>query len=195
MTRLLSTLFFALAAIGFALTSYVFSDWNIRPCALPLPGPGYAVASPFIITTSGKFQLEADVPRPSNYKEPVALPELPPIPVDLRLQIEQSGKSVADIHVTSLRHVGTYSFGNVDLYSAQPAVQLTRGEYEIRLAAQGPTPAPVGGAIVYFSRVSHPTEAFLAASFVRWASWAAFMAAVALLLWGARPNNSSKRTR
>lgn len=195
MARLLSTLCFALAAIGFALTSYVFSDWNFRPAILPFPGPGHAVATSFNITTSGTFRLEFDVPRPADYEESVDMPNLPPIPVDLRLQVEQSGKSIADIHVTSLRQMGEYAFGNIDMYVAQPAVPLARGEYDVRLTAQGSTPAPVGGAIVYFSRDTPDTEAFLAASFVRWASWAAFIAAVAFFLWGARPNKSSKRTR
>ena len=194
MARHLATFCFAIAAFGFALTSYVFSDWNTRPAVLPLPGPGHAVASPFYITTSGKFRLEVEVPRPAGYREPVSLPELPAIPVSLRLQIGQAGRSVADVHVTSLRNTGSYAFGNVDLYGAEPAVQLPRGEYDIRLTAQGQTPAPVGGAIVYFSRATHPTEAFLVAAFVRWVSWAAFIAAVVLLLWGARPN-LSKRTR
>jgi hypothetical protein len=194
MTRHLATLFFALSALGFALTSYVFSNWNTRPAALPLPGSGYAVASPFIIATSGKFRLEVEVPRPANYKEPVSLPELPAIPVSLRLQINQAGKSVADLHVTTLRNTGSYAFGNIDFYRAEPVLQLARGEYDIRLAAQEQTPAPVGGAIVYLSRVSQSTETFLAAAFVRWGSWAGFIAGVILLLWGARPNHSSKRT-
>jgi len=195
MARLLATLCFALAAFGFALTSYVFSGWNTTPATLPLPGPGHAVASPFDITTSGTFGLEVEVPRPANYKEPVALPELPAIPVSLRLQIEQAGKNVADLHVSSLRNIGAYSFGNVDLYSAEPTVRLTRGEYDIRLTAQAQTPVPAGGAIVYFSRVRPLTEAFLEAAFVRWASWAASIAAALLLLWSARPNQSSKRAR
>ena len=187
MARLLATLCFALAAVGFALTSYVFSDWNIRPATLPLPGSGHAVASPFSITTSGEFRLEVEVPRPADYKEPVSLPELPAIPVSLRMQIEQSGRSAANLFITSLRHAGAYSFGNVDFYYAEPAIRLPRGEYDIRLVALEPAPSPVGGAIVHFSRVSRPTEAFLAAAFVRWVSWAALIAGVVLFLWSARP--------
>jgi hypothetical protein len=192
MARSLSTLCFAFAAFGFMLTSYVFTDWNTRPATLPLPAPGYSVVSPFEITTAGEFRLEAEIPRPTGYNEPASLPELPAIPASLRLQIEGSGRNMTDVRITSFRNSGSYAFGNVDLYTTDRNVQLPRGEYVIRLAALGPTPSPVGGAVVYLSRVSHPTAAFLVSAFVRWVSWAALAAAFVFLLWGTRPNNSFK---
>ncbi|BCT93677.1 hypothetical protein LYSHEL_27040 [Lysobacter helvus] len=185
MTRWLSIVCFALSAVGFALTTYVFSDWNQAPADLPLPGPGYSVAEPFHLATGGKFELRASVPVMVADREVGTPPSPPPIPTNLRLVIEQGEITKVDMPIVEMGHMGRYVFGKVDSYVARPVVTLPRGDYVIRLTGLGNAVAPRGGAMLSLERAGDPTTAVLLSGLTRMASACAFVLGLGLLPWRA----------
>ncbi len=159
------------SAVFFALSLYVFGEWNQSPVTLPLPGPGLVVATPFSITTAGSFRLEATVPVKIDPSE-VALTDLPPVNCLLDLQIE--GADGFKIHqpITSFEYGGQFGFGNTDIYVSKPINLPHGGDYTFRISNQGSAPVfGQSGALISFERFERPTESFLLAGLVRLLAW------------------------
>ena len=176
MTRALRVgafLLLAASAGAFALSTYVTSDSNWRPVDLPLPGPGLETATPFAITTSGKFRLEVTALAPVNAAELSTDP--PSVGCDLEIHVSRDGRVVARQAITVLEYAGEYRFGKTYEFVG-PTLRLSRGQYELRLTNHGSTD-PFGGrgAAVSLSRFEGPTEAYLRSMLVRFLGWSALV--------------------
>jgi hypothetical protein len=151
---------------------YVNSEWNWAPVRSPLLGPALAVASPFEITTGGKFTIQADVPVAEAANSGPGLPESPPAACQLEVRIEGSNGFRATIPIVRFTSSGGYPFGKTESFSSGQDVELSRGSYVFRLINRGTT-TPFGerGAMVTFTRFLHPTESYLQGVLLRGVGW------------------------
>jgi hypothetical protein len=187
-------IFLLLSAIGFAMVAYVFSDGNQVPLNVPLPAAGHSVAMPFHLGTAGRFKLEATVP----VLDPDAV--LPvnhaPMPIHLRLVVEQGGTPVAHVSIPIMHRTGAFVFGNVALYTAQPFVALPRGDLVARITGLEDSVLPEGGAMISLKRVpqhADPAGASLMAGLVRLLSWSFLVLGFMCMSWSARPIKRATR--
>jgi hypothetical protein len=161
MTRALNrstNILLASSALCFALSLYVFGDWNNRPVALPMPAPGLQVAAPFNVATSGAFQLRITIPMTQNVS--AGLPVQAPIFACLRMTINGPDGFKKEESIKYLHSSGHYEYGKLDFFESAPVSLPSRGDYDLRLQnCDSPSAAYHYGAMVEFIRKGNPTDA------------------------------------
>ena len=178
----LATFFFVGAAILFAVHWYVFGPSNQRPVCIQLPRQNQSVRSSFELTTSGNFRVEIAVPLGGD-KIPFGLPELPPVPADLALELTR-GDVPLHVSIKSLTRGARFEAGRLDFYYGDARVDLGRGAYEFLLTNHGSLPFVGPGVVVSLVRDSPPTETFLLVQLVQFSAWLLLMLGVVLLAVG-----------
>lgn len=172
-----SIILLTIAALCFAMTTYVITDFNWRPVEMPIPGAGRTIVAPFEITTGGRFMLEAAVP--SAEKEPdAAWPEKLNCNFELRIHNRYAFQLTKQIR--SLSHSGS---AGVQYYTAED-IALPRGEdYQLELKSTGPNPffAERGGMIT-LTRFERTTETFLLGGLLRSGGWTSLVIGLALAI-------------
>jgi hypothetical protein len=122
-----------------AAAIYLRSDANWKPVLLPVPGAGLEVASGFDLATAGAFTLQFAVPVQvaGVVSEPAQTAE---IPCTLLLSIRDGKGLGIERTLRSLRHVGSYAFGRVELYESDVVELPARGSYSFRLRSNAEIP-------------------------------------------------------
>jgi hypothetical protein len=146
---------------------------------LPLSGPGLKVNYSFDVATNGKFRFEGTVPisAPGNG---VHLPDLPPIPCNLEVQIRCRDGAKRVIQIRRFEYGGR---GTTESYSSEPVIELGRGTYELSVLNRGiAEPFGQSGALLTLTRFEHPTEAYLQGVLLRAVGWFALAAGVFLVV-------------
>ncbi len=186
-------IFVAIGGAGLLSALYLRGDDNWRPVELPLPAPGFPVASPFRVASEGAFHLEAVVPDGSG-DDPIHLPSRPDVPCLLTVVVEADNGFRLQEQVRRFHHAGRHEFGGTDEYWTDPVFTLKRGEYVLRLIPQQDAPLlREHGATLQFTRYTHPAEWMLAGMLARGGGTAALITGLLLVTTAAVARHTRER--
>src|SRR5262245_9372948 len=113
-------------------TLWHFSSFRWVPLASQSIPPPNSKATFRFWAASGKFRIWVNMPMSVTrvgIGEPPAMPDLPPIGCRLRISTRVGQQQIGSVEVTSVRHVGEYGYGHVDLFDAGDILLPKLGRY------------------------------------------------------------------
>jgi hypothetical protein len=178
LARTVCALAFAGSAFTFALAAYVFADWNAIPVALPVPLDGHVVATPFMLATSGQFEVRVTTPTGGGADDGLVLGSVPRC---LEVTVDSGAAGERRIRTGPFTSDGQNSYGRLRYFRSLEHLPVPRGPHTAVLRSCSQMD---GQAYVELVRSGDQTGPAVLAFLVRGLAWVlAAIGGLAGLVW------------
>lgn len=148
-------------------TLWHFSSFRWAPLASQRIPPPNGTATFHFWAARGTFRIWVNMPMSITrvgIGEPAAMPDLPPIVCRLKVITRRGRQRIGSFEVTSIRHVGEYGYGHVDLFDAGDILLPKLGRYELTISNLDPK-SPVSAGTFDLERHENTEDAAFASAF------------------------------